>query len=323
MENTTDPLKVKIEQAKNELSEETRKAIDAVDVRTIILGMNGKYNSEQIEDLETETELLLCGLSTPENYQKELQLRMKISTNEVLLLLAELDKNIFKKIQVELEKILSEEEAVKNKPFVADPLFAELPMETQKSIAKSGWKVNLYKIGQKNKLPVDKLGQLEKSTIKIIKGEINPGEYEEELKSKLGLSENDINTLVNEINEKILINIRKSLKQDWNNNKTNEDIPLPPKEEPKDIYKEAGIEISKNENATSNSNNENEITHKEDFILASSGINMLKNKLTNTTASTNTTSNYSIPKMSNLNSQVPQAPIQGPTNSHDPYHEPI
>ena len=101
-----DELKLKIEKARAELSEETKHAIDLVDWKSVILGMRKKrsYSFEQLGNLETETELLLCGLTNPENYPKELENRMKIPRVEVETLVNEMNELVFKKIRDELMK---------------------------------------------------------------------------------------------------------------------------------------------------------------------------------------------------------------------------
>lgn len=106
MDDTIDLLKIKIEKAKRELPLETVNAIDSVDWRAAILGLRSKYGYtlEQLGDLETETELLLCGLVSPENYPKELENRMKIPKAAANELVSEMNNLIFKKIREELIK---------------------------------------------------------------------------------------------------------------------------------------------------------------------------------------------------------------------------
>ena len=106
MEPTKDELQKKIEHARAELSEETKRAIDAVNWKSAILSIKEKkgYNLEQLQELETETELLLAGLINPENYPKELETRMKIQKAEAETLVNELNESIFKRIRDELIK---------------------------------------------------------------------------------------------------------------------------------------------------------------------------------------------------------------------------
>ena len=105
MENK-DLLQQKIEEAKANLSEETKGAINAIDWKETILSLREKrgYSYTQLEDLEIETELLLYGLTKPEDYPKELEKRLKISQSEASELTNELNDLIFQKIRGELIK---------------------------------------------------------------------------------------------------------------------------------------------------------------------------------------------------------------------------
>ena len=125
MDEVIDLLKIKIEKAKRELSFETVNAIDAVDWKAAILGLRSKYgyNIEQLGDLELETELLLCGLVTPENYPKELENRMKIPRAKANELVNEMNDLVFKKIREELIKNTERKKIFgKNSPLKEYPL---------------------------------------------------------------------------------------------------------------------------------------------------------------------------------------------------------
>jgi len=106
MNDVIDLLQIKIEKAKRELPGDTQSAIAAVDWRAAILGLRAKYgyNFEQLGDLELETELVLCGLLSPENYPKELSKRMGISKAQVDELVNEMNMSVFAKIREELIK---------------------------------------------------------------------------------------------------------------------------------------------------------------------------------------------------------------------------
>ncbi len=108
MDNTADLLQIKIEKAKAELPEDTQNAINAVNWKIVILSLREKkgYTFEQLGDLETETELLLCGLVSPENYSKELEKRMHLSKAEVNDLVREMNDRVFAKIKENLIKIV-------------------------------------------------------------------------------------------------------------------------------------------------------------------------------------------------------------------------
>jgi hypothetical protein len=106
MTKDIDLLQIKIEKARAELPEESRLSIDAIDWKTVILGMREEkgYSYTQLETLETETELLLCGLLNPEDYPKELEKRMNIPRPQVEVLVNEMNEKVFKKIREELVK---------------------------------------------------------------------------------------------------------------------------------------------------------------------------------------------------------------------------
>ena len=101
-----DMLQIKIDRAMENLPRETRKAIASVDWRAVILSFREKkgYSFEQLEDLELETELLLCGLLEPKDYPKKLEEELKIPRPQIDLLVQEMNELVFKKIKDELIK---------------------------------------------------------------------------------------------------------------------------------------------------------------------------------------------------------------------------
>lgn len=117
MDKNIDLLQIKIEKAKGELTEESRNAIEAVDWKKIITKMREEkgYSFTQLEDLETETELLLCGLTNPEDYPKELEKRMGIQKAQVDILVNEMNDKVFKKIREELIKNIERKKTSENK----------------------------------------------------------------------------------------------------------------------------------------------------------------------------------------------------------------
>ncbi|MEI8270882.1 MAG: hypothetical protein WCG45_05965 [bacterium] len=108
MNNDTplDMLQIKIDRAREDLPLATRKAIETVDWRAIILSFREKkgYSFEQLEDLELETELLLCGLLNPVEYPKKLEETLKLPKSQIDLLVNEMNELVFRKIKDELIK---------------------------------------------------------------------------------------------------------------------------------------------------------------------------------------------------------------------------
>ena len=135
MDTTIDLLKIKIDKAKEALSEESRRAVDGVDWKTIILSMRTEkgYSYTQLEDLETETELLLCGLINPEEYPKELEKRMGIPRAQVDELVNELNEKVFKKIREELIKNIERKKTSEEKQ-TEEPKNSENHLESREEL---------------------------------------------------------------------------------------------------------------------------------------------------------------------------------------------
>ena len=317
MDKQIDQLEIEISKAKEKLSQKSREAIDAVNWKQIISGMNIKFNSEQLGDLETETELLLYGLTATENFPRELENRLKISKNEVVLLINELDRLIFKKIQLELENRLKGIITQTNKTLIFDPRFINISKNTQEAIAMSDWQNNIHDIAKKYKLSIDKIDPLEKLTVQIITGEIDVGKYKNDIIQQLGLSVDDSNNLITDVDNKILKIIKENLKISLSRNE--DKVPLPP--------------YSSKTTSVISETKENKIgdinsvvfgqPQKESAIETSAAINMIKDKLENTTTSTSTTSDYSLPKINTKIDQTTTPPVAYNSNLHDPYHEEI
>jgi hypothetical protein len=229
-----DLLQTKINDARKLLSEESRDSIDSISWRSILGGIDPKYNPGQIASLEIETELLLCGLINPDNYPKELEARMQISSGEVSLLINKIDERIFKKIQEELQRRLGMGDKIPSKvikPLVLDSRFSNLPKSIQEAIAKSNWKEKLYEIAPRYKLNIEQMGLLEEITTKMMTDAIHPDQYESEIASQIKIEGGEISNLIKDVNEKILMKIRE-LEKDSSKEKVvsskDEEIPLPP-----------------------------------------------------------------------------------------------
>lgn len=105
-----DALQIRIEKAKADLPQETLQAINAVDWRNALLEIKTKkgFSIEKLEDLELETELMLCGLSNPSNYEKEIRERLDLSPMEAKAIVNEMNDKVFKKIRDAFAKIMEE-----------------------------------------------------------------------------------------------------------------------------------------------------------------------------------------------------------------------
>ena len=106
MDDTVDILRIKIEEAKTQLSGDTLNAINAVPWQDFIISLREKYGYtfEQLDALDLETELVLYGLTSPEDYPKELEKRMGILKPAVDRLLNEMNIGVFSRIKEEMIK---------------------------------------------------------------------------------------------------------------------------------------------------------------------------------------------------------------------------
>jgi len=319
MDNTTDILQIKIAEARAGLSKESRAAIDDVDWKFILLGMNKKYNSDQLENLVTETELLLCGILNPDQYENELEKRIMLPKEDIISLLNDVDRLVFKKIQEALEKRIegngqsmfkgpqakidkiisvNEKALLMKKTSDLDPRFGNMPRGVQEAIGKSNWKEKLYEISKRYKINIEQMGILEETTSKVISNEIHPDKYESELSSEINIAREDISNMVRDVNENILkkIKVIMETQSETPNKEENIEIPLPP------YAKEINNEelIIKNEGG--NTQEEPNITvipksfKPVEEIIPQPPKNIMEEKLQGTTVSEHTVSDHSIPK---------------------------
>lgn len=204
-----DNLQLDILQARAKLPPLTKKAIDSVDWRKSIKTLERKYKPEQIKILEEKTELLLSGLIEVDKFPEELGFVLNLSKEKIASVLIELNALVFEKIQKALEK-----EIEKNviEPEL-DPVFSDLPKNTQQAIASSGWKEKTYVVAQKYKLNIEQMGALEELTIKAMRGETPSNQYQNHLSERINMPKETLFNLVQDINEIVLKDILLLIKE--------------------------------------------------------------------------------------------------------------
>jgi hypothetical protein len=121
---------------------------------------NKGYTVEQLEDLEIETELLLCGLLGMEDYPKQLEKRLHISQAQANDLLNDMNTLVFSKIKDELIKNLEQKNASMEKR-VEEKGVAEKPkIQYLKEISKTAYALNKPNLS----IPELKTGDKENTT---------------------------------------------------------------------------------------------------------------------------------------------------------------
>lgn len=275
------------------------------------------FSVEQLEILQTETSLLMLGLTHPDEYQNELKDRLNIQDEELINITKEIYKLAPNEIIEKLKEIyqktenknVEEKVLTENKPPIFDPMFLSMPKNVQKAIASSNWKEKLYNIAEKYKLPVSQMGVLEEITIKVMRDEIHPDKYEGELASKIMIAKEDISNLVNDVNEDILKNIRELLKTHWNEEEKKEEIPIPPY-----ANTETKVETLKVEETPKPVSPIQETTPLPPK-------NIIEEKLKSATVSDHTISDYSSPKINSPSPEVSENNPNPSPKSLDPYRE--
>lgn len=129
-------LQIKIDRARDALPKATRKAIDSIDWRAFILSLREKkgYSFEQLENLELETELLLCGLLDPRDYPKTLEEELKLPKAQIDLLVEEMNKAVFEKIKNELVKNTEKESVFIKKDVSSIPKDIEITKQPNEKL---------------------------------------------------------------------------------------------------------------------------------------------------------------------------------------------
>jgi hypothetical protein len=245
-----DNLQLDILQARANLPQKTKKAIDAVNWREVIKRMGTKYSPEQLKILEKKTELLLCGLLKTDDYPKELGLEMNISKEKTISLITEMDILVFQKIQKELEKEIDKTDL----SITKDPIFSDLPQNIEEAISKSNWKEKTYNIAEKYKLTIEQMGILEDLTIKVMKNEIRPADYKNRLQNKINIPNESLVNLVEDINQGVLKDIIVIIKEQEQEvlkeeeKKKEEVVPVPPykKDQTPKIWQKKDVEPKEN-----------------------------------------------------------------------------
>lgn len=329
-------LQEKIALYYQKLPEETKVLFAGMSWIETLQEINVKYSlkEEQIKTLGTETTILLLGIISLEDYVQTLKTEIQIEDNKTDQIIDEIGEKILKDIAPLLYESYSKnvEEIITErfgKGF--DERISSLSPKIQEAINNSNYQSYIYTIGNKYALNIDQIGILEEITTKVMTGILPPDKYESEIKSKISIEEGVVSKMMLEINENIFKNIKELLKENWDKNsglvpavENKEDVvPLPPYKvitndkkveeiNNHDEYKEHGIEILSDDVPTPPT-----IETKKEV----KPINIFENKLSGSTSSKTTVSDYSIPKINQAVSPAPKMQGDLPAKPHDPYRE--
>ncbi len=218
-------------------------------------------NEEQIQTLGTETTLVLLGVIRLDEYEEILAHELGLGKDKADQLTAEIDEKILRNIRGDLnnsysnnladlfEKEIKKEEASEGNANTIkieskmNPKFASLPANVLEAVKNSNYQDELYKISEDNDLSIEQMGLLEEAIAESFLGQIQPNDFGKTIKSRLNLADEKVNLLVNQINEKILKEIRKKIMGD-SGATTKIESPLEINKVEKDVMQNAGFTLS-------------------------------------------------------------------------------
>ncbi len=171
---------------------------------------------EETSDIATETTLFMLGAISYKEYEETIKNNSKLSADIGTKILEQINNSILKDIKGDLEKVFAqnEKEMAGENDLVEsnlDQRFASLSTDIQRAIKNSGYANKLYAVAQKHKLTVDQMGKLEEVTVNIMLGATSPDKFADEIKSRLSVDETESRTIVNEVNDTVLKDIRREM----------------------------------------------------------------------------------------------------------------
>ena len=214
----------------------------------ILKGIADKYSltAKQIETLSTETTLMLLGIIHTDEFEKALYDELGLPEEITAEIIAEIDSSILKGIRGELndtyQKNTKELEGEQNKKYEnKDERLKNLPKDIQDAVSKTDYHDSLYKIFEENKLNIEQMGILETAVMDMLSGTLRPEKFKDTIKSNLGFDDAKTQKIVNDVNEKILKEVKNQVLRA--NNPVKEDKINTEQEDM--IMKKAGIEINR------------------------------------------------------------------------------
>ncbi len=153
------------------------------------IGKKNGLTDEQILILQTETILVMLGLSDIDLYSGELKTRLQIDEEKVKNIISEIDVKIFGNLKIKLKEIFKETELEPLGPLEianeeTEKQIKELPKTMQDIINSLNWKKILLEIGKNYYLSPEKLATLQVETAIVLTGFENLTEYAQEVEKK-------------------------------------------------------------------------------------------------------------------------------------------
>lgn len=211
-------LQQKIAEYYSKLPEKMQAVFSKMEWLERVRGISERYNltETQIETLGTETSLVMLGIIHPDEYEQNLMTELAMPREMALKLIDDINLEVMKEWREVLGETF-EKNAVEmaNKEYgngkTVDERLGSLPQDVKDVISTLDYKGILLEIGKKNGLNIELLGMLDNITTKMMLGTIHPEEYEKKIIEMTGLPNEKVKIIADEVNDKILKNIRQKL----------------------------------------------------------------------------------------------------------------
>lgn len=192
-------------------------------------------NPNQIETFATETTLALLGVIHLDEYTVTLTKELALPKDLTEKIISEANEKIFKRLHTTLEDAYNSNvedlEILDSENNEKGVSVQPIPENVALGVASLDYKQKLYQIGTKYKLNIPAMASLEEVTVKFIDGEISSTQYESSLEVATELPATTIKDIVKDVNDTILVDIRKKMQQGASvipSVDEDADVPIPP-----------------------------------------------------------------------------------------------
>lgn len=101
---------------------------------------------------------------------------------------------------------------------------ATLPEPVRKAIASFDWAREVFDIGRKHSMHVDRIGELQTEVMLVVLGLTSPRQFQEELMERIEPNRDIALEVSDEVNEKVFIRIRDFMKKYYEGNENNPNV---------------------------------------------------------------------------------------------------
>ena len=222
-----------------------------------------KYSLNEVQEqsLGTETMLVLLGIISEEEYEMTVRTDLAVEEDMATKIITDVNDMIIATIRPELAEVYKKNNIVEESTI--DMTGAEGKEETKQAINSVDWKQAVIDIKTKYNFNLIQLEDLETEMQAVFSGTAKPENFQNEIKTKMDITDAQAQEVANEVNEKVFKKIRTNLVQIV----AKENAPDTELQEEDSVLKDAGIELIK-ENAVKINIAENDASKekREDMI---------------------------------------------------------